>query len=98
MVISDKWTITSQYKEDFAERMSENLSALRAKAGISQEAIAGLIGISRQTYYALETGRRDLTWSNFLSLMLFFDTNRNTHEMLRELRLYPVDFMRTMTD
>ena len=46
------------------EVLSENLLPLRSKADITQEELAAMIGISRQTYYAIETGRRSsISWS-----------------------------------
>lgn len=96
-MIREQWNIDKQYKENCIEIMVENLVALRAKAGITQEELANLVGVSRQTYYAIETNRRALSWNTYLSLLLFFDTNINTHVMLRDLNAYPVDLMKKMT-
>ncbi len=74
------------------EILSENISALREKAEITQEELASIVGISRQTYYAVETRRRELSWNTYLSL-LFFDTNILTHNMLRDINAYPVELM-----
>lgn len=51
---------------------------LRAKARVSQEEIAEKIGISRQTYSSIETGKRDMSWTTFLALMAFFQNNDST--------------------
>ena len=48
------------------------LPVLRAKARISQEDIASKIGISRQTYSSIETGKREMSWTTFLALIAFF--------------------------
>ena len=96
-MIREQWNIDKQYKENCIEIMVENLVALRAKAGITQEELANLVGVSRQTYYAIETNRRALSWNTYLSLLLFFDTNISTHVMLRDLNAYPVDLMKKMT-
>lgn len=95
-MIRKQWNVDKQYKENCIEIMVENLVALRAKAGITQEELANLVGISRQTYYAIETNRRALSWNTYLSLLLFFDANINTHVMLRDLNAYPVDLMKKM--
>lgn len=55
-MISEKWKIDKSYKDTCIELLYENLVSLRAKADITQAEIADLIGISRQTYYAIETG------------------------------------------
>lgn len=97
-MIRDKWQVNQQYKENCMEILVENLVALRAKAGITQEELANVVGISRQTYYAIETKRRSLTWNTYLSLVLFFDTNVNTHILLRDVNAYPIELMRKMAN
>ncbi len=92
-MIREKWRVDQQYKETSMEILSENLAALRAKAEITQEELAGLVGISRQTYYAIETRRRELSWNTYLSLLFFFDTNVLTHNMLRDINAYPVELV-----
>lgn len=47
-MISEKWKVNRSYKHICIELLSESLISLRAKAGITQEEIADLIGISRQ--------------------------------------------------
>ncbi len=59
------------------------LSVLRAAIGISQGELAECIGISRQTYCSLEQGKRDMSWSTFLSLFLFFISNEETYSLLK---------------
>lgn len=97
-MIRDKWQVDQEYKEYCMEVLVENLAALRAKAGITQEELANVIGVSRQTYYAVETKRRALTWNTYLSLVLFFDTNINTHILIRDMNAYPMELMRKMTN
>ena len=97
-MIREKWQINQQYKENCIEILVENLVALRAMAGITQEELANIIGISRQTYYGIETQRRSLTWNTYLSLVLFFDTNVNTHSLIRNMNAYPVELMRKMAN
>lgn len=96
-MIREKWAISSDYKDNYIEVITENLGPLRAKAGITQEELASLIGVSRQTYYAIETQRRQMSWSTFLSLVMFFDTNADTHSMLRDINAYPKELMIKMS-
>lgn len=96
-MIRDKWAISSDYKDNYIEVITENLGPLRAKAEITQEELASLIGISRQTYYAIETRRRQMSWSTYLSLVMFFDTNVDTHSMLRDINAYPKELMIKMS-
>lgn len=97
-MIREQWNIDQQYKENCMEVLEENLAPLRAKAGITQEELANIVGISRQTYYAFETKRRSLNWNTYLSLLLFFDTNVNTHMMLRDISAYPTDLMKIIAN
>ena len=80
-----RWILTEEEQNRYISALVDELAPLRAKAGISQGELCNLIGISRQTYSALEGRRRPMTWSNYLSLILFFDNNVDTREMLRNL-------------
>lgn len=92
-MIRNKWLVGPDYKESYIEVLTENLLPLRTKADITQEELASMIGVSRQTYYAIETNRRAMSWNTYLSLVMFFDTNVNTHSLLREMNAYPMDLM-----
>lgn len=72
-------------KEDYILRMSDNLTVLRAKAGVSQAEIARAIDIARQTYSAIERNSRAMSWSIFLSLFLYFKENDKTKALLKLL-------------
>ena len=61
---------------------------LRAKTGASQAEIAEVIGIARQTYSAIESGRKNMSWNTFMSLILFFKENTKTRDILNILGIY----------
>ncbi len=63
--------------------MTGALPVLRASIGISQGEIADFIGVSRQTYCALEQGKRVMSWNTFLSLFLFFISNNDTNNLMK---------------
>lgn len=69
-------------KDKLIDILTEDLPVLRAKIGLSQDELAELIGISRQTYSAIETRKRRMTWNTFLSILLVFDNNEKTNAML----------------
>lgn len=96
-MIRGKWLVSPDYKDSYIEVLTDNLLPLRIKADITQEELASMIGISRQTYYAIENQRRQMSWNTYLSLMLFFDTNVRTHSMLRGINAYPTDLMIKMS-
>ena len=62
--------------------MLEWLLVLRSALNITQEQIAYSVGMSRQTYSAYELIKKELTWSAFLSLFLFFMLNEKSRNLL----------------
>lgn len=90
-MIRDKWAISEQYKHTSIAVLQENLSALRAKADISQEELSNIIGVSRQTYSAIEVGKRTMSWSAYLSLIFFFHEIKATKDMIDGLHVFPSD-------
>lgn len=67
------------------ELLRGELPVLRAKARVSQEDIAERIGVSRQTYSSIETGKREMSWTTFLALIAYFQNNESTKEMISEI-------------
>lgn len=63
MKYGKRWSISNEKKSEYISRLLPQLSVLRAKAGLSQDELAGLVGISRQTYCLTETGTRGMTLS-----------------------------------
>ena len=90
-MIREKWYISKKYKDLSMEILQDNLSALRARADITQEELANILGISRQTYYAIESKKKQMSWNIFMSMIFFFHELKSTSEMLKELKIYPID-------
>lgn len=82
-------TISEEEKNIMISRLVDELPVLRTKMGVSQDELANMIGISRQTYSSLETRKRKMTWSIFLSLLLVFDYNEQTHNVIHKEELFP---------
>ena len=72
-------------RNTIVELLRKELPVLRAKARISQEDIAEKIGISRQTYSSIETGKREMSWTTFLALIAHFQNNESTKKMIGEI-------------
>ena len=62
-----------------------DLPVLRVRLGFSQEELAEKIGISRQTYNAIETGKKEMNRLVFLSLVAVFKNYEETNEMLKNI-------------
>ena len=75
-----------KYGKDYLIRtLREELPVLRAKAKVSQETVADKIGISRQTYSGIETGKREMTWTTFMALVAFFQNHDTTMAMMAKM-------------
>lgn len=83
------WSLTAEEKKQLISALTPELSVLRTKAEISQEELSEMIGVSRQTYGSIERGDKVMSWSTFLSLVLFYDCNEKTHQMLRQIKAIP---------
>ena len=76
-------------KEALVEVLTEELPALRAKIGITQEELCSIIGISRQTYSSIETRKRKMSWNIYLSLIMFFIHNDKTAPIIETIGAFP---------
>ena len=85
----DYWHFTIEEKEQLMSQLTKELPALRGAAKATQDEIANAIGVSRQTYNAVEMQKRKMTWNTYMSLILFFDYNPNTHYTIRQLDAFP---------
>lgn len=95
---TNKWLLTDEEKDKFIATLTPNLTILRTSAEISQEELANLIGVSRQTYSAIERKVRKMAWSTYLSLVLFYDHNRKTHKLIRQLSIFPKELVIRFND
>lgn len=93
-----KRLLTDEEKDSFIATLTPNLIVLRTKAEISQDELANLIGVSRQTYSAIERKVRRMSWSAYLSLVFFYDHNQKTHMMLRQLSIFPQELIVRFND
>lgn len=93
-----KWILTQEERDYYMNALKEDLPMLRAKAGISQAELCNMIGITRQTYSSIESGKSKMTWTTFLSLILLFDNNLETRDVLRGLKGYPEELFRRIND
>ena len=77
--------------------LTDELPVLRAKLGISQDDISGIIGISRQTYSAIETKKRKMSWNTFLSLILLYGYNEKTASIVEASGAFPISLKQTLS-
>jgi len=89
ITMKDTWSITEEEKTRLIKVLTDELIVLRTKAGVSQDEIAKIIGVSRQTYGDIERKKRQMSWSTYLSLILFFDYTKSTHKLIRSISAFP---------
>lgn len=93
-----KWNVSEEEREKYIKALTGLLSTLRAKANISQDELSALIGVSRQTYSSVERGVREMSWITFLALVMFYDYNVETHDMLRASEAFPTEVFRRFNE
>lgn len=77
--------------------LTDDLPILRAKTGIFQDDILSIIGISRQTYSAIETKKRRMSWNTFLSLKLFYGYNEKTTNFVEDISAFLSSLRKTLS-
>jgi DNA-binding XRE family transcriptional regulator len=77
--------------------MTENCRLLRNKLGLTQDVLAGKVGISRQTLVNIENKKREMTWNNFLVLLTIFRAESNTNDLLDHFGIYTTELNRYLT-
>lgn len=79
-------------KDELVMTLTAELPVMRARLGMSQEVMASAIGISRQTYSAIETKSKKMSWTIFMAIIAVLDLNEATSVMLDQIP----DFIQTI--
>ena len=80
--------LISSKREELINTLILELPVLRAKIGASQAEISERIGISRQTYNAIENGKKSMSWTVFLALYTVFSNDERTLQMLNSIDIF----------
>ena len=83
-------------KEDLIDKFIYELPILRTRIGMTQDEISAIIGVSRQTYSSIETRKRKLSWTTYMSLLLVFYFNPDTRGALESAELFPEELKNTL--
>ena len=89
--------LSDEQKEKYTKLLSENLAMLRAKAGITQEKLSNLLGISRQTYSAMESQGKAISWNTYLSLIFIYDNIPETRAVMHKLDIISSDLISNLS-
>ncbi len=93
-----KFELTDAEKRKYINALTPEVIALRKRAGISQGELASFIGVSRQSYGDIERKTRTMSWNSYLALILFFDYNAKTHDMLHSIGAFPGGLLKQFND
>ena len=93
--MSNNIITTDAERKDLIAKMVDELPVLRLKIGMSQDELAGLLDISRQTYSSIESKKRKMSWSIYLSLVLIFYHNELTRDFIIKAGLLPKKLIQT---
>lgn len=77
--------------ETLPTMLLKHLKHLRLLCGYSQEQLAHILGVTRQTVIALETGKRPITKTMSLALLYVFSRQERASRALKDLGLIPVE-------
>lgn len=78
-------------RDKLIDILTDELPYLRAKLGITQEDVSCIVGISRQTYSAVETKKRKMSWPVFMALLQFYGNNEKTSDLINSIGVYTVE-------
>jgi len=84
--------LTDESKKKLIANMADNLQMLRVRLGLTQNELAVKMGVSRHTVMNIESKKREMTWNNFLALILLFTKNEETNKLLNILEIYTDEF------
>lgn len=82
---------TKKGRENLMHTLRDELPVLRAKGKVTQEEIATRVGISRQTYSAIETGKSEMSWTVFLALLVVFNNDSKTRQVLESVDGFSIE-------
>ena len=83
-------------KESVIDKFVYELPVLRARIDMTQDEISEIVGLSRQTYSAIETRKRKMTWSNYVALLFVFYYNPITRDAVEFAGVFPDELKEAM--
>ena len=74
-------------KAEYCITLGEHLRKLRAIAGLTQDDLESLCGISKERISRIENGAYIMRWSQFVNFIMVFTMNANTKEYLVAVKI-----------
>lgn len=83
-------------KQEYCITLGDHLRKLRAIAGLTQDDLENLCGISKERISRIENGAYVMRWSQFVNLIMVFTMNANTKEYLVAVRILTPRLLQAM--
>ena len=83
--------INENKRAELISTLVENLPVFRAKLGVTQDTFAQRVGLTKTTLNHIENHKKELTWSNFITIILLLMQNEDTKPLVEVMGLYPED-------
>lgn len=76
-------------REWLMDEMSRDMASLRLLLGITADEMGNLLGVSGNTYKNLESGKKEISWDQYMALLFVFRYNDRTSPVTDTLGLFP---------
>ena len=83
-------------KQENCITLGDHLRKLRAIAGLTQDDLENLCGISKERISRIENGAYIMRWSQFVNLIMIFTMNANTKEYLVAVKIVTPRLLQAM--
>ena len=80
--------LTEEEKELYCIKLGAHLKRLRAIAGLTQDELEGLSGISKERISRIENGAFTMRWAQFVSFIMIFSMNSASKEYMVASKIY----------
>lgn len=84
-------SINENKRAELISILVENLPVFRAKLGATQDTFAQRVGLTKTTLNHIENNKKELTWGNFIAIVLLLMQNEDTKPLVELMGLYPDD-------
>lgn len=84
-------------REQLMSRMTEELPKIRESLGLSQDKIAKKAGIEQDKFRQIESGRRKMKWSEYMSILFVLWNNEIARGLVETKGLFPKELRQAMS-
>ena len=79
--------LSKEEKQGYCAVLGSHLKKLRAIAGLTQDDLERLCGISKERISRIENGAYPMRWSQFVNFLMIFTMNTHTKEYLVAVKI-----------